>query len=139
MICLVLARSHFMKKWFLVFILSFSLNWLWENFHSNLYVHFQGGQITPAVLLYASLVDALIITAAIILFRRLPLADQKIWFLILALVAISIFIEWRALLTNRWAYNNLMPIIPWLKIGLTPTIQLGLTGYLTHFFFFRKN
>ena len=139
MIYLALVKPHFMKKWLLVFILSFSLNWLWENFHSNLYIHFQSGEITSAVLLYASLVDALIITAAIFLFHHLPQTYQKIWLLVLALVATSVFIEWRALLMDRWAYNDLMPLIPWLNIGLTPTVQLGLTGYLTYFFFSRKN
>jgi len=29
-------------------------------------------------------------------------------------------------------YNELMPIIPILNVGLSPTIQLGLTGYLAY-------
>jgi len=42
--------------------------------------------------------------------------------------------EWYALTTSRWAYNVLMPIIPLLGTGLTPTIQLGLLGHLSYKF-----
>ena len=51
--------------------------------------------------------------------------------MILILVAISIIIEHFALSAGRWAYNDFMPIIPFLSVGLTPTIELGLLGYLS--------
>lgn len=48
---------------------------------------------------------------------------------------IAIGIEWRALLFGRWNYTNIMPIIPYLKVGLTPILQmillLPLSIYLT--------
>lgn len=51
-----------MKKIFLVFILSFVLNLIWENLHSFLYVEYMGNKITEFILLRASVVDAIIIT-----------------------------------------------------------------------------
>ncbi len=48
---------------------------------------------------------------------------------------IAIGIEWRALLFGRWAYADAMPIIPYLKVGLTPVLQmmflLPISMYLT--------
>lgn len=37
---------------------------------------------------------------------------------------IAVGIEWRALLFDRWAYNDAMPIIPYLKVGLMPILQM---------------
>ena len=39
-------------------------------------------------------------------------------------LAISIFIEIRALAENRWGYSALMPIIPLLEVGLSPILQM---------------
>ncbi len=48
---------------------------------------------------------------------------------------IAVGIEWRALLFGSWAYADTMPIIPYLKVGLVPIIQmillLPLSIYLT--------
>ncbi len=37
---------------------------------------------------------------------------------------IAVGIEWRALLFGMWDYTDTMPIIPYLKIGLTPVLQM---------------
>lgn len=37
---------------------------------------------------------------------------------------IAVGIEWRALLFGRWAYTDAMPLIPYLKVGLTPILQM---------------
>lgn len=39
---------------------------------------------------------------------------------------IAVGIEWRALLFGRWAYTDAMPIIPYLKVGLLPIVQMTL-------------
>lgn len=36
----------------------------------------------------------------------------------------AVGIEWRALLFGRWAYTDAMPIIPYLKVGLMPILQM---------------
>lgn len=35
-------------------------------------------------------------------------------------------IEWHALRTGRWTYNSLMPLIPWLGVGLYPVLQMAI-------------
>lgn len=37
---------------------------------------------------------------------------------------IAVGIEWRALLFGRWAYTSAMPLIPYIKVGLTPILQM---------------
>ncbi len=48
---------------------------------------------------------------------------------------LAVGIEQRALLLGRWGYKDIMPIIPYLKVGLTPVFQmtllLPLSVYLT--------
>ncbi|MBI3291116.1 hypothetical protein HYZ76_02425 [Candidatus Falkowbacteria bacterium] len=114
-----------------IFVLSFILNLIWENFHSKLYTHYQGGPITEIILLRAALVDALIITAIAIIFIKIDYFKQNLWWTIIIGVIIAIGIELYALSTDRWTYNEMMPIIPIINTGLTPTIQLGLLSYLT--------
>lgn len=121
-----------MKKVFLIFILSFVLNLIWENLHSLLYVGYMGGKITEFILLRASIADAVIITLMSLPFVFMPRLKGKSWLIIFIGVLVAIFIELWALNTGRWAYNEYMPIIPILGIGLTPTIQLGFLGYLSY-------
>ena len=53
------------------------------------------------------------------------------WGIVVIGFIVAISIEWYALATDRWAYNVYMPIIPFLSVGLTPTIQLALLGLLS--------
>lgn len=117
------------KKLLLIFLTAFGLNFLWESLHSHLYVHYQGSAITQMILLRAALVDATFITALAILFIKIGyFRRRKWWALVIGFVAAAL-LERFALAHGRWAYNDLMPIIPLLRTGLTPTIQLGLISY----------
>ena len=116
-----------LKKLLTIFILAFIFNAIWEHFHSNLYVHYQGGDITDLILLRAALFDASIITLVSWL-----TFGQKLYIPITILVLFAIGLGQFAMLTSRWAYNDLMPIIPLIQTGLTPTIQLGLTLWLSN-------
>ncbi|OHA47336.1 MAG: hypothetical protein A2541_02020 [Candidatus Taylorbacteria bacterium RIFOXYD2_FULL_36_9] len=127
-----------MKKVFLIFLLSFILNVVWENLHSFFYVGYMGGTITEFILLRASVADAVIITIMSLPFIFVSNLKGKSWPIIFVGVLIAIFIELYALNTGRWAYNEYMPIIPILDVGLTPTIQLGLLGYLSYWFVVEK-
>jgi len=121
-----------MKKIFFIFFLSFFFNLIWENLHSYLYAGYMGGTITEAILLRASVVDAIIITFLSFPFVFIAKLRNKNWIIIFIGIAVAILIEWHALRTERWVYNEYMPIIPILSVGLTPTIQLGLLGYLSY-------
>lgn len=120
------------KKLIAIFILAFFLNFIWENLHSLLYAHYKGGAITELILLKATLFDAVFITLMTIPFFKIPYFKNRLWYSIIFGIAAAILIEWSALNTGRWAYNEAMPIIPVLQTGLTPTIQLGLLSYLTY-------
>lgn len=118
------------KKLFIIFAASFLLNLVWENLHSYLYVHYQSGPITQVVLLRATFFDAVFITLLAILFIRIAYFQKRKWFALIFGFLAAVFIEIYALKSNRWAYDSLMPIIPFLNIGLTPSIQLGILSYL---------
>ena len=118
------------RKIALIFLSAFLLNIIWENLHSNLYVHYQNGPVTQLVLLRATLFDAVFITLLGLLFFRFRyLRERLLYAFIIGFIA-AIIIEIYALKTGRWAYSDLMPIIPLLNTGLTPTIQLGILSYL---------
>lgn len=127
-----------MKKIFLIFVISFLLNFVWENLHSLLYDNYRGGKITELILLRATLADAVMITIftlPFVLFKQI----RKFDFLIIFVgVAVAIIIELFALVSLRWQYNNFMPLIPFFSVGLTPTLQLGLLGFLTYRMVSRK-
>lgn len=127
-----------MKKIFLIFLLSFILNLIWENLHSLLYAEYMGGKITGFILLRASVADALIIALISFPFVFIPRLRGKSWLIIFIGVLVAIFIELWALNTGRWAYDGYMPIIPILGVGLTPTVQLGLLGYLSYLIVLKK-
>lgn len=121
-----------MKKLFFIFLLSFVLNLVWENLHSYLYTSYMGGKITEYILLRASFFDAVIITFLSLPFVYIASFRKKGWLIIFIGILIAIAVELYALHTGRWSYNEYMPIIPYLSVGLTPTIQLGFLGYISY-------
>ena len=120
-----------MKKILSIFIIAFVLNVVWENLHSVFYANYMGGKITELILLRASFWDAVIILIISLPFIFYPSFKNKSWLIIFIGIIVSILIEYWGLGTNRWVYNSLMPLIPFLAIGLTPSIQLGLLGYIS--------
>ena len=120
-----------MNKWLLVFLLAFGLNAAWEFWHSRFYVHYQNGPITKAILLRAALFDGAVITLALYLAQQFFDAGQ-IWWAAGGLLVFAILLEKWALATARWQYADTMPLIPLLSTGLTPTIQLAVTGAIAY-------
>lgn len=122
-----------LKKIVTVFILGLSFNIIWENLHSNFYTYYKGGEITEFILLRAALFDALFISLAFFAVYTISVLknNKLLWLIIIGLVG-AIIIELYALNTNRWAYDQAMPIIPLLNTGLTPTIQLALLSTIIY-------
>ncbi|OHA92431.1 MAG: hypothetical protein A2665_00335 [Candidatus Zambryskibacteria bacterium RIFCSPHIGHO2_01_FULL_46_30] len=120
-----------MKKILLIFATAFILNAVWENLHAFLYDNYMGDKITELVLLRATLADAVMITVITLPFVLFPSWRRQNWIIIFVGLVLAIGIERYALLTDKWAYNVYMPIVPFLSVGLTPTIQLGLLGFLS--------
>lgn len=117
-----------LKKLLLVFLVAFGLNLAWEFAHSVLYESYQGGGITNFILFRAAVWDAGIII--VLVFSAYASKTNKTTFIVIGGLIVSVAIELWALQTGRWAYAISMPMIPFLNIGLTPTIQLALTGWL---------
>ena len=120
-----------MQKLFYIFVLSLGLNIVWENAHAFLYASYQSAPITEYILLRAAVGDAIMLTILAITFLYFDFFRKRIWLVIPLGILVAILIELYALNTGRWAYNEYMPLIPFLQLGLTPTIQLGFLGYLT--------
>ncbi|MFA5932290.1 MAG: hypothetical protein WC793_02835 [Candidatus Paceibacterota bacterium] len=91
-----------------------------------------GGKITEFILIRASFFDALVITIILLPFVFLNSFKNKKWLIVIIGIVIAVFNEWYGLGTGRWAYNSLMPILPIIKVGLTPAFQLGVLGYLSY-------
>ena len=124
------ADLETVRRLCLIFAISFALNFVWEHLHSVLYVHYRGGPITDFVLLRATLGDALFITALSVPFFRISFLERHVWLVIPAAIASATLLELFAISMGRWAYAEGMPLIPFLGTGLTPTVQLAITGYI---------
>ncbi|MDO8590101.1 MAG: hypothetical protein Q7R69_02415 [bacterium] len=120
-----------MKKILLILTAAFILNAVWENLHSFLYDNYMGGKITELILLRATLADAVMITIITLPFMFISSLRKQSWAIMFIGLVVAISIEWYALRTGRWAYNAYMPMIPLLRVGLTPAIQLGLLGLIS--------
>src|SRR3989338_3177894 len=117
------------RRLLIVFFTAFLLNFLWENIQGVLYVQYQGGEITRLILFRAALFDAAIITVFAAVLLLLPWPRTRLWLMPVLGVVFAVYLEWFALATGRWEYNALMPLIPLLNVGLSPSLQLGLTGW----------
>jgi len=120
------------KDYLKIFFFAFLLNFLWENLHAPLYLHYRGGAISELILARAALVDAFFILVIVIISRAQIFNQRREIFIVLVSLVIAIILEQWALATGRWAYDPSMPTLPMLNIGLTPTIQLALTGWLSY-------
>lgn len=118
------------KKLLLIFIYAFLFNLVWENLHSFLYMQYRGGAITQWILLRATLFDAVFIAVLGVLFMSVVYLRDRQWLAVLFGIIAAVGIERYALQSARWAYNDFMPIIPLLRVGFTPTMQLGLLSYI---------
>ena len=115
---------------FLIFIHAFWLNLIWENLHSFLYFLPNGQVITEYILLRSTFLDALFIAFLGFIFLRSRYLQKHSWLIFVIGVVVAITVERFALAHGLWAYRDTMPVIPLVGTGLTPTIQLGLLGYL---------
>jgi len=128
-----------MKKLATIFLLAFFANFIWEYLHASLYLHYQGGAISNLILFRAALFDAVFIVVLGLLFLHIKFLRENLWLALVIGVAFAVGLERWALATGRWAYAPEMPIIPFLQIGLSPTIQLGLLSYLIFWVVIGKN
>ena len=138
-----------MKIKYIVILIAvaFLFHIIWENAQATLFAGYSSfGQHFP--ICFLGTIGDVIFTVAVYLGISL-LKNDFGWIArlnkkdILVLAAVGFFfalgIEWRAILFDQWSYTNAMPIIPYLRVGLTPILQmtllLPLSFYLTKRFY----
>ena len=134
-----------------VFVLAFLLNFVWESIHAVLFYEGHAGYVADffmRMVIYASSIDALLILgifcSGCLLFKSACWLEsyrgKEVLYTVALGVVIAAIIEVKALLFEQWKYTALMPTI--FGIGLSPLVQLAITGslsiFLTAKFFYGK-
>jgi hypothetical protein len=129
-----------MKALFLYFGTAFILHLLWENLQAPLYTCFSGNSFLQCFLVClraaatGDMLFMLTIYGALALVHQdfYWIADRSVYshpatwllpVLIGVLLAVS-FELWAVYVAERWQYAAFMPILPVLRIGLTPILQM---------------
>jgi len=116
-----------------LFIISTAVNYVWEMAQMPLYQDMPFDALSSWLLCFrASLGDGLIIVTIWALgaglYKRVrwfrPLHIGPVLLLLASGALIAVAIELHALAVENWSYSELMPIVPWLEIGLSPFVQL---------------
>ena len=115
-----------------IILFSISINFTWEMAQMPFYENMPWNFETSIFCLIASFGDAIMIL--IIFYFVAVVAKDFNWILnlnplkiILSLITgiiIGVLVEQIALVFNMWSYSNLMPLIPWGKIGISPILQM---------------
>lgn len=125
---------------FLVFAIGYTLNFVWESYHSVFFYTCCGEMSAPEhlkLISYVSFVDASLITG---IFLVIGLFRGFLWFkkkgkrdyIVFSVIAffIALLIEYRGVyLLGKWSYNSNMPLL--FGFGLSPLIQLIITGIIS--------
>lgn len=76
----------------------------------------------------ASVIDAAVTIGIYLLLNRFNLSNQVLFYLSAALFGAlcATFFEWFAFRFELWRYNQAMPIVPIINVGLLPFVQLTL-------------
>lgn len=127
-----------------IFFLSFAFNFVWEHSHGLLYGTDHGAMDFSLYMWFfflATLFDAGFITVLYLVMavlkreffwlKRVNIIDY--FLVILISLGVAVWIEIIALSTGRWSYNELMPIVPVLGVGLTPFVQLAIISIVVFY------
>ena len=115
-------------------LVAFGLNWIWEMAQMPAYVEMAGRTWRQtAVACTAATLGDVAITLAICGVGALAAGNARwglagcwnvyVTALLLGGMSAAAF-EWFSLATERWNYNDSMPIVPVVKVGLWPLLQL---------------
>ena len=137
-------RNAFNKFIFIMIILSFLLNFAWELFQIPLYKNpvYDFNHIEFCAL--ASLADVLMVLllyfGIALMFKNPfwiePLKLQKISIVVLIGGVGAVLSEMWHLSLGSWAYDNSMPIIPFVNVGIAPVLQFMILPLLVYFISF---
>ena len=118
----------------LLVLISCPLHLVWESVHVRLYTGYEHLSPVLPIYVWATIADVLYTLGAFALVSAFK-GDTR-WlqhatlrdYLALAAVGffLALFVEYKALALNRWAYLPEMPIIPYFHVGLSPIVQMTL-------------
>lgn len=121
---------------------SLLLNVVWENLQAPLYQGYNNFWQHFPICFAASLGDVLVIVILYFLLAavkkdvfwitKMNKVDVTVLLILGAIVAVAV--EKWAIGIGRWEYLSAMPLIPYLKVGLLPVIQMMLLPILTFYF-----
>lgn len=111
-------------------VVAFLLHLIWENAQAPLYAGYQSFSLHFPMCLIGTIGDV-IITLLVLAFVKLlkrDISQTRGDFLGLAIIGflVAVLIEQHALLAGKWSYALAMPIVPILKVGLAPIVQMML-------------
>jgi hypothetical protein len=123
----------------LVFFFSFILNFVWESLHAVFLYEGHDFNAKKYVLMvcYVSAIDGILILGIYlfiaVLWRNIlwlqKMSAKHICVVLITGLLLAAVIEYRKVfITKTWSYNQLMPTV--LGLGVSPLIQLGITGLL---------
>ena len=134
-----------MNVLFLVWLIAFGLNGVWECVHGPLLYDTRrfGGPagLFPWILLWATLVDASLVMLFFVIgawwwgsmeYFLSGGVDRALFLLVIGFL-FAVWIEYKALfLFDQWSYNERMPVV--FSLGLSPLVQLSATALLVYLF-----
>ena len=115
-----------------LFAVSFGLNWIWEVLQMFAY-QVKGAEMWTHILLYctlATVIDALVTIGSYALAARIGRNQEfgsgwKPYALMALFGAIwAVIFEYAGKRFGLWSYSELMPLVPIIKVGLLPLLQL---------------
>jgi len=123
-----------------LFIIAFFINLLYEMLHSLLYKTCYQADLKRYVylMLKGASFDGFWITFAYfvtyLIFQNINIFNNYLQLSLFIIVSILFAYTWEiyALKDKKWEYTDKMPLI--FGVGLTPLIQLALTGFLSIYF-----
>lgn len=109
-------------------IVAFLLHLIWENAQAPFYAGYQSFSQHFSICFVGAIGDV-VITLFVLAFIWLLKKDKPQTiadFLTLAIIGfiVAVAIEQHVLLVGKWNYASAMPIIPYFRVGLMPTLQM---------------
>ena len=116
-----------MKFYGTLFSVAFGLNWIWEVFQT--FAFDMSGVSVGQMLLFctfASVLDAIVTVAIFWVLQKLTVVIGWKFYLFTAAsgALCAVFFEQAAFMFNLWSYNERMPVLPFLGMGVLPVLQL---------------
>jgi uncharacterized membrane protein len=139
-----MARRNSIRLYIKIFLVAFSVNLVWENLHASLYDDYFL-ELKWLFFFLCAVVDGLI-TLLIYFLARLVFKDP-LWIMhslsfrravvVLGLSALTATIMEKApVFLGLWSYEESMPIVPIVEIGLSPFLQITFLPLLTFLLIF---